>query len=123
MFYFKEFYKNLLDLTQSARDNYNAMIRQFQQELEVATTAVPFSKHRHHLGHYRNLSGCSGISFSSVISEPISEDYPDPEPEVDSRGNEIVREVRFDDAVKTAQYAMAAPVSTLTSWWVCWYRR
>ncbi|XP_071789290.1 uncharacterized protein [Asterias amurensis] len=111
----QEHYKNLLDLTKSARDNYNAMIRQFQQEAEAASTVVPFSKHRHHLGHYRNLSGCSGISFSSVISEPISEDYPDPEPEVDSRGNEIVREVRFNDAVKTAEYAMAAPVSTLTT--------
>ncbi|XP_022100524.1 selenocysteine insertion sequence-binding protein 2-like [Acanthaster planci] len=110
----EEFYKNLLDLTKNARESYNTMIRKYQQELEAAATAVPFSKHRHHLGHYRNLSGCSGISFSSVISEPISEDYPDPEPETDSRGNEIVREVRFDEAVTTAQYAASAPVASLT---------
>ena len=81
-------YKSLLDLSQKARDDYKDMVRKFQQELEAAL--VPRIKpHRHHLGHYRNLSGCSAISFSSVISEPISEDYPNPEPPVDSRGNEI----------------------------------
>ena len=84
-------YKNLLDLSQKARDDYKDMVLKFQQEIEAAAVPRIPKQHRHHLGHYRNLSGCSAISFKSVISEPISEDFPDPEPPVDSKGNEIVR--------------------------------
>lgn len=44
-----------------------------------------------HMGHSRTPSGCSAISFtSSVLSEPISENYPHAEPETDSKGYEIV---------------------------------
>nr|KAG5695928.1 hypothetical protein BaRGS_017366 [Batillaria attramentaria] len=47
-----------------------------------------------HMGHSRTPSGCSAISFtSSVLSEPISENYPHAEPETDSKGFEIVRDV------------------------------
>ncbi|XP_072040506.1 uncharacterized protein [Amphiura filiformis] len=87
----EDMYKNLLDLSQKARDDYRDMVLKFQQEIEAAAVPRIPKQHRHHLGHYRNLSGCSAISFKSVISEPISEDFPDPEPPVDSRGNEIVR--------------------------------
>ncbi|GFR70738.1 selenocysteine insertion sequence-binding protein 2-like [Elysia marginata] len=46
-----------------------------------------------HMGHSRTPSGCSAISFtSSVLSEPISENFPHAEPEVDSKGYEIVRD-------------------------------
>ena len=46
-----------------------------------------------HMGHSRTPSGCSAISFtSSVLSEPISENYPHAEPETDSKGYEIVRD-------------------------------
>ena len=43
-----------------------------------------------HMGHSRTPSGCSVISFtSSILSEPISENYPHSEPETDVRGYEI----------------------------------
>ena len=46
-----------------------------------------------HMGHSRTPSGCSAISFtSSVLSEPISENYPHAEPETDSKGYEILRD-------------------------------
>lgn len=46
-----------------------------------------------HMGHSRTPSACSAISFtSSILSEPISENYPRSEPETDSRGYEIVHE-------------------------------
>lgn len=39
-----------------------------------------------HMGHSRTPSGCSAISFtSSILSEPISENFPHAEPEVDSK--------------------------------------
>ena len=46
-----------------------------------------------YMGHSRTPSACSAISFcSSILSEPISENYPHSEPETDSRGYEIVRD-------------------------------
>ena len=46
-----------------------------------------------HMGHSRTPSACSAISFtSSILSEPISENYPYSEPETDSRGYEIVKD-------------------------------
>ena len=89
--FLQDTFKQLLDLSTKARNAYAEMVRKFQQELEAANaaSAARMAKHRHHMGHNRNLSGCSAISFSSVISEPISENYPNPEPEVDSQGREI----------------------------------
>ncbi|XP_070547288.1 selenocysteine insertion sequence-binding protein 2-like [Ptychodera flava] len=81
-------FRDLLELSKKAREAYAEMIQKYQQEME-AQTAARISKHHHHMGHNRNLSNCSGISFSSVISEPISENYPVPEPEVDEYGREI----------------------------------
>ena len=50
-----------------------------------------------HMGHSRTPSGCSAISFaSSVLSEPISENYPHSEPETDSKGYEIVRDAKTE---------------------------
>lgn len=49
-----------------------------------------------HMGHSRTPSGASVLSFtSSILSEPISENYPHSEPETDSKGYEIVK----DDAL------------------------
>nr|XP_006817601.1 PREDICTED: LOW QUALITY PROTEIN: selenocysteine insertion sequence-binding protein 2-like [Saccoglossus kowalevskii] len=81
-------FRELLDLSAKARAVYNDMVVTYQQEIE-SQNAARIAKHRQHMGHNRNLSGCSGISFSSVISEPISENYPDPEPEFDEFGREI----------------------------------
>ena len=69
------------------------MITQIELEMKEypprhATPGVPhvFS----HYGHSRTPSGCSVLSFtSSILSEPISENYPYSEPETDKYGNEI----------------------------------
>ncbi|XP_077996549.1 selenocysteine insertion sequence-binding protein 2-like isoform X2 [Glandiceps talaboti] len=84
----EDVFRELLNLSAKARESYRDMVTKYQQELESQNVAR-ISKHRQHMGHNRNLSNCSGISFSSVISEPISENYPDPEPELDEHGREI----------------------------------
>lgn len=64
----------------------------------ISTTAGSFEKLFPHLGHSRTPSACSAISFiSSILSEPISENYPQSEPETDSRGYEIRLENRKPD--------------------------
>jgi len=46
-----------------------------------------FEKFFPHMGHSRNASACSAISFlSSILSETISENYPCTEPESDCHG-------------------------------------
>ena len=91
---FQENFKSLVDLTEKARESYREMIAQIELEMKEypprhATPGVPhvFS----HYGHSRTPSGCSVLSFtSSILSEPISENYPYSEPETDKYGNEIV---------------------------------
>ncbi|XP_033127285.1 uncharacterized protein LOC117125035 [Anneissia japonica] len=91
----EETFQQLLQLSSKAREEYDDMIKKYQQDLEAANVAR-LTKRRHYMGHNRNLSGCSGISFSSVISEPISEDYPHPEPATDSRGNVLSSQENYD---------------------------
>ena len=90
---FQENFKQLVDLTEKARESYREMIAQIELEMKeypprLATPGVPhvFA----HYGHSRTPSGCSVLSFtSSILSEPISENYPCSEPETDKYGNEI----------------------------------
>ena len=89
----QENFKRLVDLTEKARESYREMIAQIELEMKeypprLATPGVPhvFA----HYGHSRTPSGCSVLSFtSSILSEPISENYPCSEPETDKYGNEI----------------------------------
>ena len=87
------------------------MIIQIEKEMadHPPRTCVPGVPHIFaHMGHSRTPSGCSVISFtSSILSEPISENYPHSEPETDNRGYEIEKdddidngEERFDDEGK-----------------------
>lgn len=94
-------------MTQKARDAYSDMVTSLEREMAAAeppatntisTTAGSFEKLFPHLGHSRTPSACSAISFiSSILSEPISENYPQSEPETDSRGYEIRLENRKPD--------------------------
>src|SRR6218665_911503 len=103
----KENFFKLRDLTQKARDAYTEMVTSLEREMAAAeppatntisTTAGSFEKLFPHLGHSRTPSACSAISFiSSILSEPISENYPQSEPETDSRGFEIRLENRKPD--------------------------
>ena len=93
-----------MDMTQKARDAYTEMVGAVEKELaeasrgntvvtnNLATTIADVPRFFSHMGHSRTPSGCSGISLtSSILSEPISENYPYSEPETDNRGFEVFR--------------------------------
>lgn len=62
----------MVSLTEEARKAYRDMVAAMEQEqAEEALRNV--KKAPHHMGHSRNPSAASAISFCSVISEPISE--------------------------------------------------
>lgn len=81
-----------MDLTAVGRQTYKDMVSVLERE--VVEHPVKVTSHIYaHMGHSRTPSACSAISFtSSVLSEPISENYPQSEPEVDSKGNEIIKD-------------------------------
>ncbi len=92
-------FRRLMELTEAARHAYCEMVTLIEKEVaELGVSGgVPGSgvtaPHLYaHMGHSRTPSACSAISFSSsILSEPISENYPHSEPETDSRGYEIVK--------------------------------
>ncbi|KAG7276877.1 LOW QUALITY PROTEIN: hypothetical protein CRUP_008014 [Coryphaenoides rupestris] len=63
-------FNQLVSLTEEARKAYKDMVSALEQE--QAEEALK-NKVTHHMGHSRNPSAASAISFCSVISEPISE--------------------------------------------------
>lgn len=79
------------------------MIVQIEKEIaeHPPRVSVPGVPHIFaHMGHSRTPSGCSVISFtSSILSEPISENYPHSEPETDHRGYEIEKDDIDDDDI------------------------
>ena len=96
----QEQYQKLMELTEAGRQAYTNMVSMLQTELAdnpkpagaIRGDVGGFQQLFPHLGHSRTPSACSAISFtSSILSEPISENYPQSEPETDSRGYEIVR--------------------------------
>ncbi|XP_052097571.1 selenocysteine insertion sequence-binding protein 2-like isoform X1 [Mytilus californianus] len=95
----EENFKQLIDLTAKARESYGEMVA----AIEIEIKEYPMKKQQPtiphvfaHMGHSRTPSGASVLSFtSSILSEPISENYPHSEPETDSKGYEIVK----DDAL------------------------
>lgn len=84
-----------MDLTEQARQAYKEMVNVIEREIRDyptlgAAAAVPHIYA--HMGHSRTPSGASVLSFaSSLLSEPISENYPHSEPETDAAGYEIPR--------------------------------
>ncbi|XP_028640837.1 selenocysteine insertion sequence-binding protein 2-like [Grammomys surdaster] len=65
-------FNRLVELTEEARKAYKDMVAVTEQEqAEEALRSVKTVPH--HMGHSRNPSAASAISFCSVISEPISE--------------------------------------------------
>ncbi|XP_043933525.1 selenocysteine insertion sequence-binding protein 2-like [Protopterus annectens] len=65
-------FNKLVALTEEARKAYRDMVAALEQE-QVEEALKNVKKVPHHMGHSRNLSAASAISFCSVISEPISE--------------------------------------------------
>lgn len=97
----QENFRSLVNLTEKARDAYREMIVQIEKEIaeHPPRASVPGVPHIFaHMGHSRTPSGCSVISFtSSILSEPISENYPHSEPETDNRGYEIEKDNDDDE--------------------------
>ena len=111
MLLFQDQYQKLMELTEAGREAYTTMVSSLQTELAdnpapkgaVSGNVGGFQQLFPHLGHSRTPSACSAISFtSSILSEPISENYPQSEPETDSRGYEIVRPNAARDAPVTS---------------------
>lgn len=97
----QENFHSLMDLTESARNAYTEMVQALNKEQEENPNKQSGSHPPYyaHMGHSRTPSACSAISFtSSILSEPISENYPQSEPETDSRGYEIIREALIRDS-------------------------
>lgn len=93
----QEHFNQLMNLTEKARQAYKDMVKLMEKEIAnlpfVSRTAGGVPQLYAHMGHSRTPSACSAISFtSSILSEPISENYPHSEPETDSRGYEIVKD-------------------------------
>lgn len=99
--FLQENFKSVVQLTEKAREQYREMIIQIEKEIaeHPPRVSVPGVPHIFaHMGHSRTPSGCSVISFtSSILSEPISENYPHSEPETDHRGYEIEKDDENDD--------------------------
>ncbi|XP_069767376.1 selenocysteine insertion sequence-binding protein 2-like isoform X2 [Narcine bancroftii] len=64
-------FNKLVALTEEARKAYRDMVTALEQE--QAEEALKHTRKVPHMGHSRNPSAASAISFCSVISEPISE--------------------------------------------------
>ncbi|XP_048187836.1 selenocysteine insertion sequence-binding protein 2-like isoform X2 [Perognathus longimembris pacificus] len=65
-------FNKLVELTEEARRAYKDMVAAMEQE-QAEEALKNVKKAPHHMGHSRNPSAASAISFCSVISEPISE--------------------------------------------------
>ncbi|XP_062860757.1 selenocysteine insertion sequence-binding protein 2-like [Trichomycterus rosablanca] len=65
-------FNRLVSLTEEARRAYKEMVCALEQE-QAEEALKNVKKVSHHMGHSRNPSAASAISFCSVISEPISE--------------------------------------------------
>ncbi|XP_054986473.1 selenocysteine insertion sequence-binding protein 2-like isoform X1 [Sorex araneus] len=65
-------FNKLVELTEEARRAYKDMVAAMEQE-QAEEALKNVKKVPHHMGHSRNPSAASAISFCSVISEPISE--------------------------------------------------
>lgn len=65
-------FNKLVSLTEEARKAYKDMVSAMEQE-QAEEALKNVKKAPHHMGHSRNPSAASAISFCSVISEPISE--------------------------------------------------
>ncbi|KAM8894035.1 selenocysteine insertion sequence-binding protein 2-like isoform 4-T4 [Spinachia spinachia] len=65
-------FNRLVSLTEEARKAYKDMVSALEQE-QAEEAQKNDKKVPHHMGHSRNHSAASAISFCSIFSEPISE--------------------------------------------------
>ena len=110
-----------MELTEKARNAYKEMVQSLENEATEYSQRAPssmsagFPTLHAHLGHSRTPSACSAISFtSSILSEPISENYPQSEPETDSKGYEIVKadEKKKNEKTEPVKSEIITPVAS-----------
>ncbi|XP_011608301.2 selenocysteine insertion sequence-binding protein 2-like [Takifugu rubripes] len=65
-------FNQLVSLTEEARKAYKDMVSALEQE-QTEEALKNEKKVPHQMGHYRNHSAASAVSFCSIFSEPISE--------------------------------------------------
>ncbi|XP_041643776.1 selenocysteine insertion sequence-binding protein 2-like [Cheilinus undulatus] len=68
----EDLFNRLVSLTEEARKAYKDMVSALEQE-QAEEALKNDKKVPHQMGHYRNHSAASAISFCSIFSEPISE--------------------------------------------------
>lgn len=104
-FFSQHHFQQLMSLTEKARQAYQEMVSILEKEIKEnpghASSNLP--QLYAHMGHSRTPSACSAISFaSSILSEPISENYPHSEPETDSKGYELAHKTHPVSGLVTA---------------------
>lgn len=72
LFLLQGLFNRLVSLTEEARKAYKDMVSALEQE-QAEEALKNDKKVPHHMGHSRNHSAASAISFCSIFSEPISE--------------------------------------------------
>lgn len=72
LFILQGLFNRLVSLTEEARKAYKDMVSALEQE-QAEEALKNDKKVPHHMGHSRNHSAASAISFCSIFSEPISE--------------------------------------------------
>lgn len=72
LFFVQSLFNQLVSLTEEARKAYKDMVSALEQE-QTEEALKNEKKVPHQMGHYRNHSAASAVSFCSIFSEPISE--------------------------------------------------
>ncbi|CAL8352976.1 unnamed protein product [Merluccius merluccius] len=103
-------FNQLVSLTEEARKAYKDMVSALEQE-QAEEALKNVKKVTHHMGHSRNPSAASAISFCSVISEPISEVN---EKEYETNWRSMVETSDAPEPAE-AESSRLAPASTSTS--------
>ncbi|XP_037342443.2 selenocysteine insertion sequence-binding protein 2-like isoform X3 [Pungitius pungitius] len=101
-------FNRLVSLTEEARKAYKDMVSALEQE-QAEEAQKNDKKVPHHMGHSRNHSAASAISFCSIFSEPISEVN---EKEYETNWRSMVENSDAPEPVESEPRRPAPPTST-----------
>uniref|UniRef100_A0A1A8IPN3 SECIS binding protein 2-like n=1 Tax=Nothobranchius kuhntae TaxID=321403 RepID=A0A1A8IPN3_NOTKU len=101
-------FDRLVSLTEEARKAYKDMVSALEQE-QAEEALKNDKKVPHHMGHSRNHSAASAISFCSIFSEPISEVN---EKEYETNWRSMME---TSDALEPAEAEPSRPAPSLSS--------
>uniref|UniRef100_A0A3Q2NRX7 SECIS binding protein 2 like n=1 Tax=Fundulus heteroclitus TaxID=8078 RepID=A0A3Q2NRX7_FUNHE len=104
-------FNRLVSLTEEARKAYKDMVSALEQE-QAEEALKNDKKVPHHMGHSRNHSAASAISFCSIFSEPISEVN---EKEYETNWRSMMESSDALEPVETEPTAVTVAAATATS--------